>query len=271
MKFVCQHMVPERAAPEPEAPIVGPRFVAHREQKTFEDASAACEASGRQLASIHSEAEHKEIREVMGGGQYWIGLNDLKAEGKWEWTDGSKYDYDYFRPGEPNDWGRNEDCVHAHSSEPGQWNDNRCGATMSFVCGPVAGTSGGPDGRVAPVQPEKAEFVVHDAPKSWSAAKAACEADGHVLASIRSEEEQDELESKLAGKHYWIGLSDAREEGTFEWVDESALSYTNYNPGEPNNWGGREDCIHVDGRHGGWNDNGCGNSFSYVCRVVASA
>ena len=35
---------------------------------------------------------------------------------------------------------------------------------------------------------------------------------------------------------YWIGLSDAAEEGNFQWVTGEPLSFTNWRPGEPNDF-----------------------------------
>jgi len=33
----------------------------------------------------------------------------------------------------------------------------------------------------------------------------------------------------------WIGLTDVVKEGTFVWIDDSPMIYSNWAPGEPNN------------------------------------
>ncbi|PKU38601.1 hypothetical protein llap_11089 [Limosa lapponica baueri] len=54
----------------------------------------------------------------------WTGLNDLRQEGHFEWTDGSSYDYHYWDGSQPDDGihsiPEEEDCVqiwYRHSSE----------------------------------------------------------------------------------------------------------------------------------------------------------
>ncbi len=93
------------------------------------------------LASIHNSDENDlaaRLIAIDGTGQRpWIGLNDQAQEGHWEWTDGSAVDYTNWGPGEPNDWGGNEDCGHI-GNDAGEWNDLDCssaGPITSFLCG----------------------------------------------------------------------------------------------------------------------------------------
>ncbi|XP_066842557.1 C-type lectin domain family 4 member G-like [Anser cygnoides] len=46
----------------------------------------------------------------------------------------------------------------------------------------------------------------------------------------------------------WIGLHDRSTEGSFQWVDGSALSYRNWRWGQPDEAGGGEDCVAMDPR-----------------------
>jgi hypothetical protein len=47
----------------------------------------------------------------------------------------------------------------------------------------------------------------------------------------------------------WIGLSDAGHEGLFTWADGQAFSYSNWEPGQPDNGGGSfpESYVHIYG------------------------
>ncbi|MDE0087740.1 MAG: lectin-like protein [Candidatus Poribacteria bacterium] len=66
----------------------------------FYDAHLQATKNGAHLVSINDEAEHKWITEIFGSGFFWIGLNDLKKEGEWQWDGGEPATY---IPWEPNE------------------------------------------------------------------------------------------------------------------------------------------------------------------------
>ena len=66
----------------------------------FYDAHLQATNNGAHLVSINDEAEHKWITEIFGNGFFWIGLNDLEEEGKWQWDGGEPATY---IPWEPNE------------------------------------------------------------------------------------------------------------------------------------------------------------------------
>ncbi len=77
---------------------------------------------------------------------------------------------------------------------------------------------------------------------AWDKAEAQAVSMGGHLASITNQAEQDFINNTFlrdingyAQVIYWIGLTDEVQEGDFRWVTSEALSYTNWNPGEPNN------------------------------------
>ena len=74
-----------------------------------------------------------------------LGANDKKEEGKWEWEDGSPFDYTNWDYGEPNNAGYydNEDCLYMYGSDR-KWNDAGCnrddrGWNIYFICAKSAG------------------------------------------------------------------------------------------------------------------------------------
>lgn len=88
------------------------------------------------------------------------------------------------------------------------------------------------------------------------------------LASIKDEAEKNFL-AKFAGSDAWIGGAKLAD-GTWIWLDGSALDYTNWNRGEPNNQNGKEDStmLHWDGT-GVWNDAAFGHLLGgYVCQYL---
>src|SRR5690554_316808 len=94
---------------------------------------------------------------------------------------------------------------------------------------------------------------------------------GANLISVQSQEENDCILSELTRLGYgtgaviWIGFNDEAVEGTFEWYDQSPVTYTNWAPGEPNN-SGNEDCTQIYPAQGTWNDLNCNgyNSMSII-------
>lgn len=99
---------------------------------------------------------------------------------------------------------------------------------------------------------------------SWSEAKAKCESLGGHLVTVTSKEEQEFL-VRLKGQSIscWIGLY-ADENGEWNWVTGEEMSFTQWDPGEPNGF--------PEERYGAiwpinWNDL-CDDSFEqegYIC------
>ncbi|XP_078697194.1 C-type lectin-like isoform X2 [Branchiostoma floridae x Branchiostoma belcheri] len=74
---------------------------------------------------------------------------------------------------------------------------------------------------------------------------------------------------------FWFGLHDQRKEGSFQWMDGTALehgSYTNWAPDQPDNEH-NEDCVHYfsstepRGWQNNWNDADCSELYGYICLV----
>ena len=66
---------------------------------------------------------------------YWLGGKDDITEGKWYWENSKKpFNYTDWYPGEPNDQGNNEDCLHLFFSRNEHWNDSLCGSKQHFIC-----------------------------------------------------------------------------------------------------------------------------------------
>jgi hypothetical protein len=89
---------------------------------------------------------------------------------------------------------------------------------------------------------------------------------GHLLV-IDDADEADWVKSTMVQRgldRLWLGLTDAADEG--QWTDYSGLplGFSGWGSGEPNNWGGNEDCAQVYAS-GVWNDMGCDGSHPLLC------
>ena len=113
------------------------------------------------------------------------------------------------------------------------------------------------------------QYQLFDAGMSWTEAKAYCESLGGYLATITNEDEQKFITNLLrnGGKAYfWLG--GYRVNGNnFAWVTGEPMTYTNWDPEEPNNYTGDENYIVINWI-GGWNDlynEGFASDMGFIC------
>lgn len=103
---------------------------------TYAESKKACAKRGGALASILDEAASKQIEASMNQRfkvpRFWIGLNDLVEQGVWMWPDGKPLTTASWKPGEPNNFGR-EGCVELFT-DTWQWNDLDCSAELPSLC-----------------------------------------------------------------------------------------------------------------------------------------
>ncbi|XP_078314553.1 perlucin-like [Crassostrea virginica] len=106
--------------------------------------------------------------------------------------------------------------------------------------------------------------------ESWVEAMRMCEIHGGYLARVESAEEQTFIENLLQGLHgrmYWLGGSDWSKEGSWVWEPYgSAINYTNWHHGQPDNTHNAEHCLLLD-RHSRfqWMDYNCHEPLHYIC------
>ncbi|XP_010889924.2 C-type lectin lectoxin-Thr1-like [Esox lucius] len=67
--------------------------------------------------------------------RFWLGGFELFQSGQYMWTDGSKWDFEEWTPGEPiSRWKNREDCVEMNWSHVGKWNDDTCSKKKGYMC-----------------------------------------------------------------------------------------------------------------------------------------
>lgn len=111
----------------------------------------------------------------------------------------------------------------------------------------------------------------------WTDARDACAAlvpPAHLI--IVTSVEENTFFAPLVARtppDHFMGASDLAVEGTFVWVDDSAIVYDNWrlDPPEPNDGGdgpagNAEDCMIVEGDTAAtWDDRPCTSAYPYVC------
>lgn len=89
---------------------------------------------------------------------------------------------------------------------------------------------------------------------TWENAQVLATNLGGNLATINSAEENTFLASKIPNNgRAWIGLNDAQLEGEMTWASGETLGYTNWYPGQPNDYNNQQDYVELLG-NGQWND-----------------
>ena len=81
----------------------------------------------------------KNIAEIfifISTGWYWTGGTDVLTEGEWVWpmTGTPLTLFDDWKEGEPNGHNGGEDCLEYGTQTTKKWNDNKCNATLKFIC-----------------------------------------------------------------------------------------------------------------------------------------
>ncbi|XP_041533653.1 CD209 antigen-like protein C [Microtus oregoni] len=101
-------------------------------KQTWMESVTACQEVGAQLVVIKNDKEQNFLQRMSEKkGHAWMGLSDIRKEGKWVWMDGSPLQWSkYWSPKEPNNMG-DEDC--ANFSDNG-WNDSLCLTEQFWIC-----------------------------------------------------------------------------------------------------------------------------------------
>jgi len=218
----------------------------------------------------------------------WIGYNDQDSEGSWTWPDGGPTDFENWRWGEPGGGdGLDEDCtalLHTTSTESyeGKWVDEHCESAAwvgGYACQVPVDVPSCPDGWSSMDDGVRCVQVFESTSDTWDTAETACIDLGGDLASVLSESDNTQifgLASGLDAQSIWIGFNDIASEDDWEWSAGDAVSFTNWESGEPNG-GTSENCVEMyhDGAaphiHGIWNDLDCsftGHTGGYACQLT---
>ena len=204
------------------------------------------------LATVNNEEKNTDIKFLLGlaypvsenkedewnDDQWvWAGLrktknNDGKQHGgynadHWEWADGSSpTDFEKWMEGQPDQRTVLENNVILYQNQmrinhAGKWDDTFVSKTHPYACD------------------YQGKYIISSAYKSWSEARAACDAAGLVMAKVRDESEVNEItalakhilgeewnaEEFHASNWMWLGGNDKEEEGTWKWNDGEIIEW----------------------------------------------
>ncbi|XP_073533568.1 macrophage mannose receptor 1-like [Phyllobates terribilis] len=262
-------------------PYNGYCYTLIKENRIWKDAILSCRREEGDLASLHNIEESSFITSQFefGEAEYiWLGLNDLKTQLFFEWSDGSPVTFTTWQRGEPSHLtNKQEDCV-ALSAKDGQWADKMCEKKLPYLC----------KRKPLPVDHEQAASVEQGCDKGWkrhgyycylisastssfSEANTTCNSKGAYLMTVEDRFEQAYLTSLIGfrpEKYFWTGLSDTEDRNTFKWANKERVLYTHWDADMP---GRKQGCVAMrTGKKAGlWDVLNCDESAKYVCKKWA--
>ncbi len=184
----------------------------------------------------------------------WIGMHSFAPRSDFEWDDGPLA-YSRWGPFEPSAMN-----VPVVAETSGAWRVVTDTTRFGRLCEHEMGWL---------IRPTDAHAYAYfgDAVLTWALAEARCVSLGGHLLDVGSAAEQGFLLGLVSQpQETWIGLSDGVTEGDFEWSSGAALTYTFWEPGEPDG-AGADDCVVTEAGLGRWHDRSCDEDHDYVCEL----
>ncbi|XP_073723482.1 C-type mannose receptor 2-like [Misgurnus anguillicaudatus] len=212
--------------------------------KTWTEAQKYCRENYTDLATVNNNNDLNQLMMSVKNSlttHVWIGLHRSSVY-KWKWSLGDPVKYTNWSNGDLNG---SDHCVYMRD---GSWRHQSCNMNMSFIC--YNGDTG---------------FIINDSSVSWRDAQIFCRQHHTDLISVRNQTENQQIQKIMNDTNIseaWIGLfSDL-----WEWSDKSDSTFRDWSSGEPNNYGGIEDCTAVVVTvHGQFNDYSGTYSQTFVC------
>ncbi|XP_045209803.2 macrophage mannose receptor 1-like isoform X2 [Mercenaria mercenaria] len=254
---------------------------------TWQVARSNCRARAGDLVVIKDSYQQAFLASQIAGrsGFYWTGLSHSGPSGSFQWVSGDNLAYTSWSSNHTgND---NSSCIAMRTNGPGVglWLDMPCTAKFKYIC------ESSRSGFSTPLIPTTTTITVPVCPQNWNEfngyctkvynsnedkksyfdARSACRAMGADLVSLHSYAEQSAVFSYrtigYTSKTYWIGLNDFDIEKGYKWSDGTAVNYTHWGVGEPNDADGTDDCVEYNSRSRRWNDASCYIAKNFACKI----
>uniref|UniRef100_A0A671U1P3 Mannose receptor, C type 1b n=1 Tax=Sparus aurata TaxID=8175 RepID=A0A671U1P3_SPAAU len=264
----------------PWIPYNGHCFQLQRTLQTWSNAQKECRKEGGDLVSVRNVEDHSFVISQLGYAstdELWIGLNDIRTEGLFDWSDHSPVTFTSWEFGKPSVSTGAEDCV-IIAGEKGNWGDRSCDEQHGFICMKQSSTDSTGDEvqmdlgcKIGWKKHGSYCYFVGTETKTFDEAKDDCEASGSYLADVSNGVDNAFLVS-LVGlrpeKYFWLGLSNQKNIDEFMWTKGNSVRFTHWNTGMP---GYSQGCVAMTTGvlAGLWDLLPCTNRSKYICKHLA--
>ncbi|XP_051501859.1 macrophage mannose receptor 1-like isoform X2 [Myxocyprinus asiaticus] len=232
------------------------QYILIQQKKTWSDAQAFCRANHLDLATFNNDNDRNNFRDYLAASKFnsdvWVGLYSQYSDiNSWRWSfQDENVTFTNWSPGEPNNFGGNEKCVHFWSSNT--WNDRPCSTYMYCFC-----YDGVTDNFI----------LVKDQVRTWYEAQNYCRQNYTDLATVRNISDQNKLKQLMEQQsmytNIWIGLF----RDFWKWSDGTNITSFKWILGEPDNILHNVACAYANSE-GNTGDTACSDRHPFVCNNV---
>ncbi|CAJ1072733.1 macrophage mannose receptor 1-like isoform X1 [Xyrichtys novacula] len=266
--------------PSPWIPYNGHCFHLNRQPQTWSGAQKECRKEGGDLATINNVEDQSFVISQLGYAstdELWIGLNDIRTEGLFDWSEYSTVTFTSWEYGKPTVSGDSDDCVLIRG-ENGNWADRSCDEKHGFIC--MRQSDAEQTGeeveldrgcRAGWKRHGSYCYFVGTETKTFDDAKEHCKSSGSYLADVANGVDNAFLVS-LVGlrpeRNFWLGLSNMKNIDEFVWTSGAQVTYTHWNAEMP---GIQKGCVAMTTGvlAGLWDLLPCTNTAKYICKHLA--
>uniref|UniRef100_A0A3Q3MEK2 Mannose receptor, C type 1b n=1 Tax=Labrus bergylta TaxID=56723 RepID=A0A3Q3MEK2_9LABR len=270
-------LVEQGFCPSPWIPYNGHCFQLIRQAQTWSGAQKGCRKEGGDLVSIYHVEDQSFVISQLGYAsidELWIGLNDVRTEGLFDWSDHSAVTFTSWEFGKPAASTDADDCVLIRGEVWNRW----CDETHGFICMKQSETER-PAEEVELDRGCKAGWKRHGSycyfvgteTMTFDEAKEDCKSKDSYLADVSNGVDNAFLVSLVglrSEKHFWLGLSNQKNIDEFVWTNNVLVSYTHWNTDMP---GYQQGCVAMTtGTLAGlWDLLPCANREKHICKHLA--
>uniref|UniRef100_A0AAQ4P8Z2 Mannose receptor, C type 1b n=1 Tax=Gasterosteus aculeatus aculeatus TaxID=481459 RepID=A0AAQ4P8Z2_GASAC len=255
-------------------------FHLNRTQQTWSDAQKECHNERGELVSIRNVEDQSFVISQLGyesTDELWIGLNDRKTEGLFDWSDHSTVSFTSWEFGNPAASSDINDCVLIRGQN-GNWADRVCEEKHGSIC--MKMSSSKPTGDEAQQDAGcKTGWIRHGSycyfigmqTKTFDEAKDVCKSSDSYLADVSNRVDNAFLVSQVGlrpEKYFWLGLSNRENIDQFVWTNRGSVTFTHWNAEMP---GHSQGCVAMTTGYfaGLWDVLPCTNKQKYICKHLA--